>query len=909
MQVLLGKHWHHLPEREVIKLLETDADIGLDLFETRHRQERFGPNSLTPKKGQSPLIRFLAQFNNPLIYILLAATLITAIVKDLVDALIILGVVLVNAVIGYIQESRAEAAIESLAQTMTTEATVTRAGKTTRLNASELVPGDVVSIKAGDKVPADLRLIRSRDLQIAEASLTGESVSVQKLANISLAQETPLAERHNMAYASTLVTYGLGTGVVTATGDDTEIGQISLLISSAAELATPLTRKIEQFSRLVLYAILVLAAITFGVGLFRGQAFIDTLTAAIALAVGMIPEGLPAALTVTLAIGVSRMARRQAIIRKLPAVETLGSVTIICSDKTGTLTQNQMTVREIAVADQVFQVTGSGYEPAGEIRALEADVGAHSKIPLSSGALRECLIAGMLCNDSYLVEDENTWSAQGDPTEVALIVAAKKGGLDVDELNLPRLDAIPFESQHQYMATLHSSGPDRPGIVYMKGAVEIVMNKCRAALDSNGLEIVLNETDILAQADKMAAQGLRVLAFARGKKPSEAKTIDHDGVARELTFLGLQAMIDPSRPEAIAAVKACQNAGIQVKMITGDHALTAAAIASQLGLLTDTGNGTQNQVLTGYEIGECCDEDLIDLVEQTSVFARVSPEQKLRLVEALQARNQVVAMTGDGVNDGPALKQADVGVAMGISGTDVAKEAADMVLTDDNFASIEAAVEEGRGVFDNLTKIIAWTLPTNLGEGLIILLAVFLGVVLPILPIHILWINMTTVGVLGIVLALELKEPGIMKRPPRDPQAPILTRELLIRIIMVGTIILIGAFGLFELELILGNSVDQARTVAVNVVVVVEMFYLFNCRSLTQSAFRIGFFSNRWVIIGTLVMIVLQLLFTYVPFMNGFFSSEPISLIAWGRIILVGFIGYLVVEFEKWINRKRSTSL
>lgn len=908
MQVLLGKHWHHLPEHEVIQLLETDTDIGLDIFDFRHRQERFGPNQLTPKARKSPILRFLSQFNNPLIYILLAATVITAIVKDLVDALIILGVVLVNAVIGYIQESKAESAIESLAQTMTAEATVTRAGKTTRIDATELVPGDIVSIQAGDKVPADIRIVRARDLQIAEASLTGESVSVHKSSKISLEPDTPLAERLNMAYASTLVTYGLGTGVVTATGDDTEIGQISRLISSAQELATPLTRKIEQFSRLILYAILILAAITFGVGVIRGQPAIDSLTATIALAVGMIPEGLPAALTVTLAIGVSRMARRQAIIRKLPAVETLGSVTIICSDKTGTLTQNQMTVRRIGLVGAEYQVEGTGYEPEGEILQLDGNGEPLSTVLEPSYALIECLSAGLLCNDSILVEKDNAWQAQGDPTEVALIVAARKGGLDIEELDKPRLDTIPFESEHQYMATLHRSGQNSHGIVYLKGAVEVVLNRCNSALGADGKPTALNVAEIQECTDEMASQGLRVLGFASSTVLESQHTINHEDVSEGLTFLGLQAMIDPPRPEAITAVKACQDAGIEVKMITGDHALTAEAIANQLGLISNFKEGIENQVITGYELGECCDEDVIDLVQDTTVFARVSPEQKLRLVEALQARNQVVAMTGDGVNDGPALKQADVGVAMGISGTDVAKESADMVLTDDNFASIEAAVEEGRGVFDNLTKIITWTLPTNLGEGLIILLAIFLGIALPILPIHILWINMTTVGVLGIVLALEFKEQGIMKRPPRDPQSPILTRELIIRIFLVGTIILIGAFGLYELDLLLGGSINHARTIAVNVVVVVEIFYLFNCRSLTNSAFSIGLFSNPWIIIGIIVMIFLQLIFTYVPFMNEIFSTEPISLDAWGRIILVGLIGYFVVELEKWINRRRISS-
>ncbi len=909
MQSILGKHWHRLSPDEVVELLDSDSQAGLDTFEIKHRQERFGRNVLTPKRGKSPLVRFLLQFNNPLIYILLVASVITAIVKDIVDAAIILAVVLVNAIIGFIQEFRAERAIEALAQAVMTEATVIRAGKTQRISAAELVPGDLVVLKAGDKTPADLRLIRSRDLQMAEAALTGESVPVEKDANQLLLSETSLADRHNMAYASTLVTYGSGVGVVVATGDNTEVGRISQLISSAAELETPLTRKIGQFSRLVLYAILVLAVVTFLIGVLRRQPVIDTFTAAIALAVAMIPEGLPAALTVTLAIGVSRMARRRAIIRKLPAVETLGSVTIISSDKTGTLTQNQMTVQEIYVTGATYRVTGTGYAPVGEIQLGDTVIGEISKHP----ALFDTLTAGLLCNDSVLSQFDGVWRAEGDPTEVALIVAARKAGLAIGDgsdalhagaIDLPRLDAIPFESQHQYMVTLHDAGVDQPRLVYMKGAAEVILARCASAVDAHGQIIPLDTEAVHRQVAAMASKGLRVLAFSKGELPPALSAIHHEDVESGQIFLGLQGMIDPPRPEAIAAVAACQNAGIQVKMITGDHALTAAAIARDLGL----GDGTP-AVLTGKDLATCCDDDLIERVERTGVFARVSPEQKLRLVEAFQARGHVVAMTGDGVNDGPALKQSNIGIAMGITGTDVAKEAADMVLTDDNFATIEAAVEEGRGVFDNLTKIIAWTLPTNLGEGLIILLAIVAGITLPILPVHILWINMTTVAVLGIVLALEQREPGIMSRPPRHPHAPILTRVLLWRVALVGAMILFGAFGLFELELLRGASIDAARTVAVNTVIMVEIFYLLNCRSLTYSMFHIGLFSNRWVIVGIVAMVLLQLLFTYAPFMNDVLSSAPISGSAWARIVAVGFSGYLVVELEKWLRRRSSAEI
>ena len=905
MQTLLGKHWHHLPTTEALQLLESNPQTGLDTFEVQHRQQRFGPNVLTPKRGKSPLMRFLLQFKNPLILILLASSVITALIKDPVDAVIIFAVVLINAVIGYVQEARAEKAIEALAQAMTTETTVIRTGKAQRVSAAELVPGDIVVLQAGDKVPADARLLHSRDLQVAEAALTGESVPIQKRSDAQLPVEVVLAERSTMAYASTLVTYGQGTGIVTATGDDTEVGHISQLIAAAQDLETPLTRKIAQFSRLVLYAVLALAAITFVAGVLRGNPAVETFTAAVALTVAMIPEGLPAALTVTLAIGVSRMAQRRAIIRKLPAVETLGSITVICSDKTGTLTQNQMTVQQIVAGGKRYTLTGSGYDPAGQILREDKPVNASGE----PAALRECLLTGLLCNDSTLVEDDGLWKAQGDPTEVALIVAARKGGFvpaDLEKQFL-RLDGIPFDSQHQYMATLHSQGGIPERLAYVKGAVEVILERCTVALGGDGQMVPLDATQIQRDVEGIALQGLRVLAFARRSMPPETTSLQHEDIASDLIFLGLQGMIDPPRQEVISAIGTCQEAGIEVKMITGDHALTASAIAVQTGLaeLCPDSSPPQDCVLTGRAMADYSDAQLIDAVERVAVFARVSPEQKLRLVEALQTHGNVVAMTGDGVNDGPALKQADIGIAMGVAGTEVAKEASDMVLTDDNFATIEAAVEEGRGVFDNLTKIIVWVLPTNIGEGLILLLAILLGIALPILPVHILWINTVTTSVLGLVLALERKEPGIMKRPPRAPDAPILTRELTWRVLLVGMFILAGAFGLYELDLLLGSSVTQARTVAVNAIVMIEVLYLFNCRSLTQSMFRVGVFSNRWMVAGVVAMVLLQLLFTYAPFMNDLFLTAPTSLADWARVLGVSLLGYLVVELEKWGRRRK----
>ena len=919
---LIARHWHHLPITEIVDLLEANQERGLDQFAVRHRLETFGPNAITAQKGQGPLIRFLLQFHQPLIYILIVSGLVTGFLGEWVDSGVIFGVVLMNAVVGFIQEAKAVDALAALTRTMTTEATVLRQGEKRRLPATELVPGDIVFLQSGDKVPADLRLFQVRDLQIAEAALTGESAPVAKDHGLH-GHDTALADRKNMAYASTLVTYGQGTGIVTATGDATEVGRISQLISAAETLATPLTRKISAFSNVLLYVILILAALTIMVGMLRGQGFLDMFMAAVALAVGAIPEGLPAAVTITLAIGVSRMAKKRAIIRKLPAVETLGSTTVICTDKTGTLTENQMTVQEIMAGGLLFTVEGSGYNPLiGRINNPDPTFE-------NKAALLECLQAGILCNDSRLVEEEGGgWQVQGDPTEGALLTSARKGGLVPGTLAAaPRLDTVPFESEHQYMATLHDTGHDSFRLIYLKGAVEAVLSRCKTQIDAQGNPVPLKIQEIKNVVETMAAKGLRVLAMASKKTSPATLDIHHRDLTTDMVFLGLQGMIDPPRAEVIAAVKTCQAAGIRVKMITGDHPVTALAIARQVGLDNSLSfsqsmtakDGPVSQaarmaperlagaapVLTGPELTKLSDSELIDRAATTAVFARVTPEQKLRLVEALQARGQVVAMTGDGVNDAPALKRADIGVAMGITGTEVAKEAADMILTDDNFSSIEAAVEEGRGVFDNLVKFITWALPTNLGEGLVILTAIFLGVTLPILPVQILWINMTTAGFLGLALAFEPKEPGIMLRPPREPNAPILTRSLIFRITLVSFLMLGAAFWLFAWELSSGATLAEARTAAVNAFVMVELFYLFNCRSLEKTVFQLGFFSNPWVLGGTVAMFLLQLAYTYLPVMNRLFQSAPVTLAVWGRIIAAGMVVFVIIEIEKWLWKRQ----
>ena len=891
----VGTACHQLPAEEVVRLLDTHRASGLSEAKVLRRQGEFGPNRVAARRGTPVWLKFLKQFHQPLVYILLVAVAVTASLGEWVDSTVILGVVFVNAIVGFLQETKAEKAIEALAKMVTTEATVRRDGKKIRLPSEQLVPGDIVLLTAGDRVPADLRLLQVRSLQADESALTGESLPVTKRAGV-LALDTILAERTNLAYTGTLITGGQAEGVVWAIGDQTETGRISQLIASAVELSTPLAKKIAEFSQLVLWVIVGLAAATFALGVARGEKAGQMFLAAVALAVGAIPEGLPAAVTIVLAIGVSRMAKRQAIIRKLPAVETLGSTTVICSDKTGTLTENQMTVQEILAGGKLYEVTGGGYEPKGELR----QEGKMIRVP-EHPALAECLLAGTLCNEAELVRQDGRLKVQGDPTEAALLVAAEKGGLVPAEAlrAAPRVDMIPFASEHMFRATLHGTRDGR--VIYQVGALERVLESCTDAIASNNTQEPLDREAILSAAEAMAARGLRVLAMARRLVATQQATLGPADCATGFTFLGLQGMMDPPRPAAIASVRQCQRAGIAVKMITGDHLATARAIAAQIGLQGREQDG-QLVALSGRELEKISDQELPEVAERTAVFARVAPEQKLRLVKALQARGHVVAMTGDGVNDAPALKQADIGVAMGISGTDVAKGAAAMILTDDNFASIEAAVEEGRGVFDNLTKFIIWIIPTNLGEALTLLTAIVLGLPLPLLPLQLLWINLTDT-LLGLALAFEPKEREVMSRPPRAPKQPLLTLPLIQRTALVSIMMLAGALGLFLWEQRIEQAgITAARTVAVNTIVLVQTIYLFNCRSLHHSIFTIGWFTNRWAIAGALVMLTAQLLFTYLPIMNLLFHSAPIDALAWLRILAVSGVTFGVVEAEKWVR-------
>ena len=877
-----GLAWHAASHEAAAARLGVDCTQGLPDAEAAERLAQHGPNCLSQRPGKPAWRRFAAQLAQPLVLVLMAAGLVTAVLGERVDASVIFGVVLVNALIGYWQEAKAEGALAALARSVATPVTVRRAGHRKQLDASQLVPGDVVLLAAGDRLPADLRLIQQHELRTDDSLLTGESQAVSKQ-TAALPADTPLAERHNMAYAGTTVVSGQGSGLVIATGDATETGRIAGLIAAAPDLVTPLTRKMARFSNWLLWAIGGLAALTFAVGLARGESTFAMFMAAVALAVGAIPEGLPAAITITLAIGVARMAKRRAIIRHLPAVETLGSTTVICSDKTGTLTENAMTVRVLWCAGEGYAVDGHGYTPEGSIR--------HDELPASiSGALRECLVAGALCNDASLRHEHGRWQITGDPTEAALLVAARKGGLDEHTLLAlyPRQDALPFDACRQYMATEH--GSDGNSLLYVKGALERLLPLCVEQLSTLGQPQAIDPATVEAAAHAYAAQGMRVLLLARRVVGKDAgRGTDQ---VEQLTLLGLVGMIDPPRKAALAAIRNCHSAGIRVKMITGDHAVTAQAIAKQLGL-------PAQQVLTGRQLAELDAAALAEAAQQVAVFARVEPEQKLRLVQSLQMRGEVVAMTGDGVNDAPALKQADIGIAMGLAGTEVAKEAAAMVLTDDNFSSIEAAVEEGRGVWDNLVKFITWTLPTNFGEGLVIVAAILLGTTLPITPLQILWINMTTAVLLGLPLAFEPIEPGIMHRPPRRLTQPVLDRALIRRIVLVSLLLLAGAFGLFMVELAQGHSLAEARTVAVNVFVLVEMSYLFNCRSLTHGFWRQGVFSNPWIWAGCAAMLALQLLLTYWPPLNAAFQTAPIGWGEWAEIVAVAWLASLIVAAEK----------
>lgn len=896
-----SRFYHEDSIHDIAQQLETDLESGLTAETVADRYETYGRNELPVKPGKPAWLRFLLQFNQPLLYILLLAGAVKAFLGSWTNAAVIWGVTVINAIIGYVQEAKAEGAIASLAKAVATETTVLRGGQMLRVQSQDLVPGDIVLLSSGDKVPADLRLAKSRNLQVDESALTGESVPVEK-STAPLPKETPLAERTNMAYASSFVTFGQGTGLVVATAAATEVGQISRSMEQRVNLTTPLTRKFAAFSRTLLYCILTLATLTFAIGLGQGESWEYMFEAAVALAVSAIPEGLPAVVTITLAIGVNRMARRNAIIRKLPAVEALGSATVICSDKTGTLTENQMTVQAIYAGEQTYQVSGSGYSPKGDIGLGAGDTPENcflgDRLP---DALRECLVAGVLCNDSQLKQSGDYWTVVGDPTEGALIAAAAKADLNQSGMTslMPRLDSIPFESEYQYMATLHDA---LPRVVYIKGSVEALLQRCADTMTESGQLKPLDRAAIEQAVAAMTAKGLRVLAFARKTVGDHHHAIDHDDIQSGLVFLGLQGMIDPPRPEAIAAVHACQSAGIRVKMITGDHIATARAIAHRMGIQ----QSDQVVAFEGRQLAAMDDAELAQTVTDGDVFARVAPAQKLRLVETLQLKGNIVAMTGDGVNDAPALKQADIGIAMGKNGTEVAREAADMLLTDDNFASIEAAVEEGRTVYQNLRKAIAFLLPVNGGESMTILISALLARDLPILSLQVLWLNMINSLTMTVPLAFEPKSNGLMQQPPRPPGESLLTGRLLRRILAVSLFNWILIFGIFEWAQATTGNVAVARTMAIQALVAARIIYLLSISQLGVSIMH--FLSRRSASItnapilmsGILGAVVLQIVFSQWGLMNTLFETAPLT---WNQWLICLLPMLPMVPFAMLVNR------
>lgn len=891
--------WHAVPADEALRHLVSDAQ-GLSAHEAKERLASHGPNRLQATPPRPWWRRLLAQFHNLLIYVLLAAACITLWLGHTLDTAVIVGVVVINAIMGLVQEGKAQRALEAVRAMLASHAMVLRQGKRQEIDAADLVPGDVVLLESGTRVPADLRLLRSKNLAIDEAALTGESVPSGKQTN-AVAQGAALGDRLCMAYAGTVVTVGQATGVVVATARQTEIGQIGAMVAGVAELVTPLTRRLDQFARRITAFIGVVALLTFTYGVWLGgMPAPDMFLVVVGLAVAAIPEGLPAVVTITLAIGTSIMAQHRAVVRRLPAVETLGSVSVICTDKTGTLTRNEMTAVRVMLADATLAVSGAGYTPQGGFELAGSSVQ-----PAEHPGLQRLARCALLCNDARLHHDGATedsasgWTLAGDPTEGALLTLGLKTGLALESASqaFPRRDEIPFESEHRYMATLHhdhSGGPQVRAFVLLKGAPERVLDLC--VDDTTGAP--LDRAAWQARVDEAAGDGQRVLALAECELPAGTHDIGMADIVPRFTLLGLVGLMDPPRPEAVAAVADCQRAGIRVLMITGDHAVTAAAIGQQIGLQSE-------RAITGEEIDRLDDAALALRLAQTDVVARASPAHKLRLVASLQAQGKLVAMTGDGVNDAPALKAANIGVAMGQRGTDAAREAADLVLTDDNFASIAHAVREGRTVFDNIKKSLLFVLPTNGGEAGVILLAVFAGLAMPVTAAQILWINMVTTVTLAIALAFEPAEGQLMERPPRDPAEPLITRLLFTRIAYVTLLMIAATYTVFEWEMARGSSIELARTAVVNMLVVGELVYLFNTRHFTAHAFAWETLTGNLIAFWASVsLVVFQMLLTYAPPMNQLFGTAPLGWSSWALILGLAGVKFLAVEAEKAVLRR-----
>jgi len=888
----LEQPWHALPPEAALQQLHT-SEHGLTPGEVARRLDQWGLNQLAPVPPTPAWRRFLRQFDNLLIYVLIASATVTAALGHGVDTGVILLVILANGLIGFLQEGKAEQALAAIRAMIAPQATVLRDGHRQTIEAAHIVPGDLVLLEAGDRVPADLRLLRVNRLRIDEAILTGESVPADKQIEAVPPAAAP-ADQLDMAFSGTLVVAGLGVGIAVATGRRTQIGHISTLLQQVENLETPLLRQMNQLGRQLTWVILAVSMAIFGVALLRGMPWDEAFMVVVGLAVAAIPEGLPAVMSIALAIGVRRMATRQAIVRRMPAVETLGAVSVICTDKTGTLTRNEMMVAHVVTTGREISVGGEGYAPVGAFDCAGTPID-----PAQDELLAQAALAALLCNDAAVLEHSDGWRVSGDPMEGALLCLAQKAGLDPKALRdaHPRLTEFPFDSRHQYMATLHAEA-DGASMLYVKGAPERVLALCAWEMAPAGVRAI-SKAFWLGHIDDLAASGHRVLALAQRRFAAPPAALHAEHREQELVLLALLGLQDPPRAEAIAAIAECQAAGIRVKMITGDHAGTAVAIARQLGLV-DAG-----AVLGGAQLEALDEAALREAAQRTSVFARTTPEHKLRLVTALQASGAIVAMTGDGVNDAPALKRADVGVAMGRKGSEVAKEAAAMVLMDDNFASIVAAVKEGRTVDDNLRKVLAWTLPTNGGESLAIIAAIALGLTLPITPLQILWINTLSAVGLGLILAFEPAEPDLMRRAPRPAGAALLSGYLLWRVGLLTVLIAAGSFAALALAQMHGASLEQARTVAVNVMVVMEIAYLFNVRYLNVASMTLrGLLGTPAVLIGVSGVTVMQLLFTYAPPLQRLFDTRPLSLEQGLWVIGFGIALFVVLEMEKFVARR-----
>ncbi|WP_425417794.1 cation-transporting P-type ATPase [Oricola indica] len=875
-----------------LETLESSAG-GLESAEAAARLETHGPNRLPQPPRQNVVLRFLAHFHNILIYVLIGSAVITMAMQHFVDMAVILAVVIANAVIGFIQEGRAEKAMESIRGMLAPHAAVLRDGERKSIPAEELVPGDIVLLEAGDKVPADLRLIRASGLQIQEAILTGESVPSDK-STAPVAQDAALGDRSSMAYSGTMVTAGQGRGLVVSTGAATEIGRISSLLATVEVLTTPLVRQMNVFAKWLTLLILLIAAVLLAFGYFvEHYEFTEMFMAVVGLSVAAIPEGLPAVLTITLAVGVQAMARRNAIVRRLPAIETLGSVSVICTDKTGTLTRNEMMVASVAVTGHFFSFDGSGYDPEGSVWLADNRVNGRDHLHLA-----ELARAAASCNDASLHSREGFWTVEGDPMEGALLALAGKVGVDVRrELSArTRTDQIPFDSRHKFMATLHHDHPGHADI-FVKGAPEQVLAMCAEQRGASGNGEALDEAYWTETADNMAAQGQRVLAIATREVEREQTAVGFADVEGGLVLVGLVGLIDPPRTESIEAVAECRRAGIRVKMITGDHAGTAAAIGRLIGL------ENPDDVLTGRQLDEMDDADLAAAVSSVDIFARTTPEHKLRLVMALQSKGITVAMTGDGVNDAPALKRADAGIAMGRKGSEAAKEAAELVLADDNFASIVAAVREGRTVYDNIKKVISWTLPTNAGEAITIVVALLFGMTLPITPVQILWVNLITAITLGMALAFEPTEENTMRRPPRPRDEPLLTGQMAWQIVLVSGLFFAGVFGIYAYAIDRGHSIELARTIALNTLVVMEIAYLFFIRNIYGTSLTWQAVKGTRFVWGTVVTVTAaQFAMTYLGPLQRIFATEAVPFFDGVLVVGIGVLLFAIIEVEKQLR-------